>query len=48
MSNILKMISKEVKRIGWIGTGAMGLPMAGHLIRKGYQISINTRTPSRA
>jgi 3-hydroxyisobutyrate dehydrogenase-like beta-hydroxyacid dehydrogenase len=26
------------RRIGWIGTGVMGLPMCGHLIDAGAQV----------
>ena len=35
-------------RVGWIGTGVMGLPMCGHLQAKGYPITIFSRTRSRA
>ena len=35
-------------RIGWIGTGVMGLSMCGHLIDKGYPTTIYSRTKSRA
>lgn len=35
-------------RIAWIGTGVMGLPMAGHLMNAGHQLSIFTRTKDRA
>ncbi|MBM4008886.1 MAG: NAD(P)-dependent oxidoreductase [Planctomycetes bacterium] len=35
-------------RIGWIGTGVMGLSMAGHLIRAGHSLSIHSRTRARA
>ncbi len=33
--------------IGWIGTGDMGLPMAGHLLKNGYKLIINSRTVSK-
>lgn len=36
------------RRIGWIGTGVMGRPMAGHLIDAGYALVVHTRTRSRA
>eukprot|EP00347_Sterkiella_histriomuscorum_P007335 403349345 len=36
------------KNIGWIGTGTMGIPMAGHLLKNGFSVNINTRTPSKA
>jgi 3-hydroxyisobutyrate dehydrogenase len=35
-------------RVGWIGTGVMGAPMAGHLLKRGYPISVFNRTRSRA
>lgn len=35
-------------RIGWIGAGVMGTPMCEHLIRAGYALTVNTRTPSKA
>src|SRR5262245_53856049 len=35
-------------RIGWIGTGVMGLSMCGHLQEKGYPITIFSRTKSRS
>ena len=35
-------------RIGWIGTGVMGLSMCGHVLAKGYPVTISTRTKSRA
>ena len=35
-------------RIGWIGTGVMGSPMAGHLIDAGYQVDVFNRTRERA
>src|SRR5688500_354319 len=36
------------QRIGWIGTGVMGLSMCGHLIAKGHRATIYSRTRSRA
>lgn len=35
-------------KIGWIGTGIMGAPMAGHLLEAGYEVSVFTRTRSKA
>lgn len=34
--------------LAWIGTGIMGLPMAGHLLAAGYPLAIHTRSPGRA
>lgn len=41
-------ISPGKTTIGWIGTGIMGAPMAGHLLRAGYQLSVHNRTRSKA
>ena len=35
-------------RIGWIGTGVMGRSMCGHLLAKGYQATIYSRTREKA
>lgn len=35
-------------RIGWVGTGVMGVPMCEHLLRAGYPLTLYTRTPSKA
>ncbi|MBF0279244.1 MAG: NAD(P)-dependent oxidoreductase [SAR324 cluster bacterium] len=35
-------------RIGWIGTGVMGVSMCGHIMNKGYPCTIYTRTKSKA
>ena len=35
-------------RIGWIGIGVMGSSMCGHLLERGYQVTISTRTRSKA
>jgi 3-hydroxyisobutyrate dehydrogenase len=38
----------ESTRVGWIGTGVMGVSMCGHLQRQGYKITVTTRTRQRA
>jgi 3-hydroxyisobutyrate dehydrogenase len=38
----------STQRIGWIGTGVMGLSMCGHVMSKGYPTTIYSRTKSRA
>jgi len=35
-------------RIGWIGTGVMGGPMCGHLMDKGYSMTVYTRAKDKA
>src|SRR5579871_1645395 len=32
------------ERIGFIGLGAMGRPMAGHLVAKGYGVTVHNRS----
>lgn len=34
--------------IGFIGTGVMGAPMAGHLLRAGYPLAVHNRTAAKA
>ena len=35
-------------RIGWIGTGVMGGPMAGHLLAAGHEVVVYTRSKEKA
>ena len=35
-------------RVGWVGTGVMGLPMCGHLLERGARTTIFNRTKARA
>lgn len=35
-------------RVGWIGTGVMGLSMCKHLINASYNLSVYNRTPEKA
>lgn len=35
-------------RIGWIGTGVMGQSMAGHLLGAGFELTVFSRTKSKA
>ena len=35
-------------RIGWIGTGVMGAPMAGHLAAAGHDVTVFNRTRAKA
>jgi len=37
----------KINKIGWIGTGVMGKSMCKHLISKGYDLSIFSRTASK-
>jgi 3-hydroxyisobutyrate dehydrogenase len=36
------------ERIGFIGTGVMGGPMAAHLLEAGYEVTVHSRTRSKA
>jgi 3-hydroxyisobutyrate dehydrogenase len=35
-------------RVAFIGMGIMGLPMAGHLLAAGHELTVNTRTKAKA
>jgi 3-hydroxyisobutyrate dehydrogenase len=35
-------------KVGWIGTGVMGLSMAGHLLKAGFAVTVYSRTKSKA
>src|SRR3990170_8053403 len=35
-------------RIGWIGTGVMGVPMCGHIMDKGFSMTVYTRERDKA
>jgi 3-hydroxyisobutyrate dehydrogenase len=35
-------------RIGWIGTGVMGLSMCGHILEKGYSVTVFNRSKQKA
>jgi len=37
----------ESLKIGWLGTGVMGKPLAGHLISHGYKVHVYNRTKSK-
>ena len=41
-------MTSTIRRIGFVGTGVMGAPMAGHLLGAGYELVVNTRTRARA
>jgi 3-hydroxyisobutyrate dehydrogenase len=35
-------------RVGWIGTGVMGISMCGHVLDAGYDVTVHNRTRDRA
>ena len=45
---IIQPVIPTVTRIGWIGTGVMGLSMCGHLLTAGYRVTVHSRTRSKA
>jgi 3-hydroxyisobutyrate dehydrogenase len=45
--SVLPMISLKT-RIGWIGTGVMGLSMCNHLLTTGYKVTVYSRTRAKA
>src|ERR1700722_20129179 len=42
------MASKNAPKIGWIGMGRMGFPMAERLLKAGHDVSIWNRTKAKA
>jgi 3-hydroxyisobutyrate dehydrogenase len=40
--------SSTATRLGWIGTGVMGVSMCGHLVDQGYTVTIFNRTRAKA
>lgn len=47
MTNVIKITSDQT-RLGWIGTGVMGASMCGHLIEKGFAMTVYNRSQSKA
>lgn len=41
-------IDPATTRVGWIGTGVMGLSMCGHVLDAGYAVTVHNRTRARA
>lgn len=48
MSDKRAAIAPGQTRIGWVGLGVMGEPMCGHLLAAGFEVTLYTRTASRA
>ena len=44
----LRPVRPGETRVGWIGLGVMGIPMCGHLLAAGYDVTLTTRTRARA
>ncbi len=45
---VVRVSLSESARIGWIGTGNMGFPMAARLIKAGFDVAVWNRTRSKA
>jgi len=41
-------MANNTQRIGWIGMGRMGYPMAERLLKAGHDVSIWNRTRAKA
>ena len=41
-------MSEQKLRISFIGTGVMGGPMAGHLVKAGHHLTVYNRTRAKA
>ncbi len=48
MTTDMTAVTPETTRIGWIGTGVMGVSMCGHLLDAGYKAVVFTRTKAKA
>src|SRR5690606_39273066 len=46
--NSMEREGEMVERIGFIGLGLMGRPMASNLLRAGYSLVVHNRTPAKA
>src|SRR5262249_450095 len=44
----LPQVAPGKTRLGWIGTGVMGRSMCGHLIDRGFAMTVSSRTQSKA
>jgi 3-hydroxyisobutyrate dehydrogenase len=41
-------VGREAARLGFLGLGVMGGPMAGHLAARGHRVTVFNRSPARA
>src|SRR5438105_5026795 len=39
-----KQLGEEIKSVGLIGLGIMGMPMARNLLKAGFEVNVYTRT----
>ena len=45
---LIEPVAPGQTRIGWIGTGVMGVSMCGHLMRQGFAVTVFNRTRCKA
>jgi len=48
MMHVVTELKPQSTKIGWIGTGVMGSSMCGHIMAAGYQVTVFSRTRSKA
>ena len=41
-------MSRTFGKVAFLGLGVMGYPMAGHLVRAGYDVTVYNRTQAKA
>jgi 3-hydroxyisobutyrate dehydrogenase len=41
-------IDPKQTRVGWVGTGVMGASMCGHILARGFAVTVHSRTRSKA
>jgi 3-hydroxyisobutyrate dehydrogenase len=44
----MTQVSPDTTHVGWIGTGVMGRSMCGHIVSKGYPVTVHSRTKEKA
>lgn len=44
----MEKVSPDRTRVGWIGAGVMGLSMCGHVLAKGYAVTVYSRSKAKA
>ena len=44
----MRRVKREKMKVGFVGMGVMGAPMAGHLLTQGEDVTVWNRTPSKA
>ena len=42
------MVQVGISKVGWIGTGVMGRPMAQHIVNKGHDLMVYEKFAEKA